>query len=527
MTIRILSLDDEPQMADLYRLILERKGYEFTGSSDSYEAWALLHAQPFDLFTQDLMRPDVDGWEFYQAMKADEVLRDMPVIILTANVSSKAALMEAGADAYVTLPFGPQELLDTVADVLRKRGKSPPVKGERDHLRDERAAGDIIGSRQDVPGLIQMLRNDAWPRRCTAAIAFGRDKDVQAVEPLIQALRDEVSYVRMMAALALGKIGDARAIEPLLPVLTDEDGWVRQTAAKALGQMADPRAIGALVRALHDPAEKVGWLAARSLGQIGALAAGPLVKELHSIQNANVRQAAVWALGRIKKRGRAVDTLILTLQDESSGVRAASAQSLGYVKDKRAVESLIAVLQDEDAAVRDAAACALGELRDKRAVEPLIASLQDDVQNVRQQAAFALTHLGRPAVELLVENMRSNSAQVREAITGALWLVKDQRKRVLHLLIAALQDKDVRVRRAAIRSLEFMRDKRAVDPLIALLQGEDMGVVEDTIGALQWIRDARAIPYLERMAREDHRQARYGAIADIARGAIKWIETRP
>ena len=47
--LRILSLDDEPEMVKLIGLILEHAGYEYIGTDDSYTAWALLHAEPFDL----------------------------------------------------------------------------------------------------------------------------------------------------------------------------------------------------------------------------------------------------------------------------------------------------------------------------------------------------------------------------------------------------------------------------------------------------------------------------------------------
>jgi HEAT repeat protein/CheY-like chemotaxis protein len=422
--VRILSLDDEPEMVDLFRLMLERQGYELTGTSDSYEAWAMLHAEPFDLFMQDIARPDVDGWEFYKALKADEHLRDLPVAIITARArdEDKALGAKLQVDAYVTKPFGPQELLTAIENVLRKYDKHPPVVGEQGTLADmpkqpirtslatlqdpdsrvQQAAArglGLIGERQAVEPLIQALRDDVWTVRCPAAMALARIKDTRAVESLIQALQDEVSHVRMMAALALGEIEDARAVEPLLPVLTDRDSWVRQTATRALGQIADPRAVEALAR-----------------------------------------------------------------------------------------------------------------------------TLRDKVQSVCQKAAYALTQIGEPASEVLIKSMSEDSAQVREAVAGVLWLVKDKRERVVDALIIALQDEDVGVRRVAVWSLHNTGDKRAVEPLIAVLQDEDMDVVQNAIFALRWIGDARTIPHLQRVAREDTRRTRYGeAIADVARRALGQI----
>jgi DNA-binding response OmpR family regulator len=74
-----------------------------------------------DLVLLDLMMPDMDGWEVYQQMKADEDLDDIPVIVVTAKAQSidkVLGLHIAKVDDYLTKPFGPQELLASVKKVL-------------------------------------------------------------------------------------------------------------------------------------------------------------------------------------------------------------------------------------------------------------------------------------------------------------------------------------------------------------------------------------------------------------------------
>jgi DNA-binding response OmpR family regulator len=69
----------------------------------------------------DLMMPDMDGWEVYQQMKADDELKNIPVIVVTAKAQSidkVLGLHIAKVDDYVTKPFGPQELLQSVNKVL-------------------------------------------------------------------------------------------------------------------------------------------------------------------------------------------------------------------------------------------------------------------------------------------------------------------------------------------------------------------------------------------------------------------------
>jgi CheY-like chemotaxis protein len=72
----------------------------------------------------DLMMPDMDGWEVYQQIKADPDTRDIPVIVVTAKAQSidkVLGLHIAKVDDYISKPFSPQELLDSVDQVLTRK----------------------------------------------------------------------------------------------------------------------------------------------------------------------------------------------------------------------------------------------------------------------------------------------------------------------------------------------------------------------------------------------------------------------
>ena len=119
---RILSLDDEPGMVALLHLILERGGYEHVGTTDHDTALSILRSEPIDLLTQDLMRPVMVGWEFYELMQSEEKLREIPVLIISANaqcIERMLSLRPYGVDGYITKPFGPQEVLAEVQRILR------------------------------------------------------------------------------------------------------------------------------------------------------------------------------------------------------------------------------------------------------------------------------------------------------------------------------------------------------------------------------------------------------------------------
>ncbi|MEE9618379.1 MAG: response regulator [Anaerolineae bacterium] len=117
----IVCVEDEPEMIDLVKLILGRKGFDLVGAVGGREGIEAVRRLKPDLVLLDLMMPDMDGWEVYQQMKADDVLKDIPVIVVTAKAQSidkVLGLHIAKVDDYVTKPFGPQELLQSVNKVL-------------------------------------------------------------------------------------------------------------------------------------------------------------------------------------------------------------------------------------------------------------------------------------------------------------------------------------------------------------------------------------------------------------------------
>ncbi len=120
---KVVCIEDEPEMIDLVKLILGRKGFQVIGANGGREGLALIERERPNLVLLDLMMPDMDGWEVYQQMKAREDMKSIPVIIVTAKAQSidrVLGLHIAKVDDYITKPFGPQELLESVERVLAK-----------------------------------------------------------------------------------------------------------------------------------------------------------------------------------------------------------------------------------------------------------------------------------------------------------------------------------------------------------------------------------------------------------------------
>lgn len=119
----IVYVEDDEEMIELVKLILERKGYQVSGASGGREGWELIQSIVPDLVLLDLMMPDVDGWEVFQNMRDDEATKDIPVIVITAkaqNVDRVLGLHIAKVEDYITKPFKPEELVASVEKFLSK-----------------------------------------------------------------------------------------------------------------------------------------------------------------------------------------------------------------------------------------------------------------------------------------------------------------------------------------------------------------------------------------------------------------------
>lgn len=120
---RVVCIEDEQEIIDLVTHILGRAHYEVIGAMGGQAGLdSIIETNP-DLVLLDLMMADMDGWEVYQKMKASDATRHIPVIVVTAkalSIDRILGLHVARVDDYITKPFGPQQLLDSVEKVLTK-----------------------------------------------------------------------------------------------------------------------------------------------------------------------------------------------------------------------------------------------------------------------------------------------------------------------------------------------------------------------------------------------------------------------
>jgi two-component system, OmpR family, KDP operon response regulator KdpE len=116
---RILVCDDEPQIVRALRVILRDAGFEAVPASTGEEALDLAAVRPPQAAILDLMLPDLDGVEVTRRIRE---WSEMPIVVLSAigDEEKKVEALAAGADDYVTKPFGPRELVARLEAALRR-----------------------------------------------------------------------------------------------------------------------------------------------------------------------------------------------------------------------------------------------------------------------------------------------------------------------------------------------------------------------------------------------------------------------
>jgi two-component system KDP operon response regulator KdpE len=117
---RILVVDDELQMRRVLRASLSAHGYQVVEAESGEEALNKLKAERCDLVLLDLNLPGLDGIQTCRAIRADS---EVPIVIVSIRDSEKdkAAAREAGADDYITKPFGIEELLSRIGEVTPRK----------------------------------------------------------------------------------------------------------------------------------------------------------------------------------------------------------------------------------------------------------------------------------------------------------------------------------------------------------------------------------------------------------------------
>jgi two-component system, OmpR family, KDP operon response regulator KdpE len=120
---RILVVDDEPQIVRALKVVLREAGFDASAAETAAEALDAASVRPPEAAIVDLVLPDGDGIELTRRLRE---WSEMPILVLSAvgEESQKVRALEAGADDYVTKPFGTRELIARLNAALRRAGRS-------------------------------------------------------------------------------------------------------------------------------------------------------------------------------------------------------------------------------------------------------------------------------------------------------------------------------------------------------------------------------------------------------------------
>jgi two-component system, OmpR family, response regulator VicR len=122
----IMVVDDEPDLLEVVKLILESDGYQVVTANGGQEALDKIERVMPGLVLLDIIMPKMDGWEVFSRIKGNPKTHDIPVIMLTAKdqrIDKLIGLHVVRVDDYITKPFGRSELLERIKRVLQEKHK--------------------------------------------------------------------------------------------------------------------------------------------------------------------------------------------------------------------------------------------------------------------------------------------------------------------------------------------------------------------------------------------------------------------
>ncbi len=128
MPKKIVYIEDDLEMIDLVKMILKNKGYAVIGAHGGRQGLETAAIEKPDLILLDLMMPDVDGWDVFHQLKLSEATSAIPVIVITAKaqaIDRVLGLQIAKVDDYISKPFRPAELINSVVKILGEEDLQP------------------------------------------------------------------------------------------------------------------------------------------------------------------------------------------------------------------------------------------------------------------------------------------------------------------------------------------------------------------------------------------------------------------
>ncbi len=122
MALKILAVDDDPEILLLERKILESEGYEVVTADNGRRALDLLATQRFDIVLLDIMMPETDGFQVSKLLREEQKNAKLPVVFVTAKDDSQSMQegFRSGGTVFLSKPFTARQLLGVVRALVHK-----------------------------------------------------------------------------------------------------------------------------------------------------------------------------------------------------------------------------------------------------------------------------------------------------------------------------------------------------------------------------------------------------------------------
>lgn len=202
--MRILVVDDEPQITRVLRASLASSGYDVLLARDGVEAFDLFRESTPDLVITDLFMPRMDGIELTRSIRQ---MSEVPIIVLSVREQEtmKIAALDEGADDYVTKPFSTQELLARVRAQLRRSTRQPQEAAQI-------SIGDFEIDTEQYSVRVRQQEVHLTPKEFALLLVFARHPNrVLTHRTLLKAVwgaagEDQPEYLRVLVAQLRKKI---------------------------------------------------------------------------------------------------------------------------------------------------------------------------------------------------------------------------------------------------------------------------------------------------------------------------------
>ena len=175
--ITVLAVDDQPANLRLLEAVLTPRGYDIRTAGSGAEALDVLAKEDVDLVLLDIVMPGMDGYQVCRAIRADERLSFLPVVMITASGDQeRLRALEAGADDFVAKPFDQAELLARVASLARVKRYHDTVRRQAAELAEWNAKlADRVRSQVEELDRLGRLRRFLSPQLAELVVDAGDD----------------------------------------------------------------------------------------------------------------------------------------------------------------------------------------------------------------------------------------------------------------------------------------------------------------------------------------------------------------